>query len=73
MSSEEAINTVRQLYATGEESVVKIAEEVIDIALDKGMSVGLCYVSVLSCVVIPHSSLPLSVFFVPFSFIRFKR
>ncbi len=36
MSSEEAINTVRQLYATGEESVVKIAEEMIDIALDKG-------------------------------------
>lgn len=36
LSSEEAINTVRELYESGEDSVLKIAEEMLDISLDKG-------------------------------------
>lgn len=36
MTSEEAIETVRKLYSLGESSMVKIAEELIDQALEKG-------------------------------------
>ncbi len=36
MSSEEAVNTVRVLYETGEPEIKKIAEEMLDISLDKG-------------------------------------
>ncbi len=36
MSSEDAINTLRGLYATGERDIRKIAEEMLDISLDKG-------------------------------------
>lgn len=36
MSSEEAINLVREIYASGETNPLLIAEEMIDIALDKG-------------------------------------
>lgn len=36
MSSEAAVNSVRELYQSGEQSVLKIAEEMIDLALLKG-------------------------------------
>lgn len=36
MSSEEAVNTARRIFASGETSMVKIAEEMLDLALDKG-------------------------------------
>jgi len=36
LSTTEAINLVREIYEAGENSVVKIAEEVLDIALGKG-------------------------------------
>lgn len=36
MTSEEAVNTVREIYLSGEKEVLKIAEEMVDLALDKG-------------------------------------
>ncbi len=36
MTTEEAVNTVREIYQSGEQDVLKIAEEMIDLALDKG-------------------------------------
>jgi len=36
MSSEEAVNLIREIYASGETNPLLIAEEMIDIALDKG-------------------------------------
>lgn len=36
LSTTEAVNLVREIYDSGEKSVVKIAEEVLDIALAKG-------------------------------------
>lgn len=41
MSSEDAINTLRGLYATGERDIRKIAEEMLDISLDKGKPLAL--------------------------------
>lgn len=37
LSSEEAVDTIRELYRSGEKSMLKIAEEMVDIALDKGL------------------------------------
>ncbi len=37
MSTTEAVDLVREIYQSGEKSVEKIAEEMLDIALDKGM------------------------------------
>jgi len=36
MSTTEAVDLVREIYASGEQSVLKIAEELLDISLDKG-------------------------------------
>jgi hypothetical protein len=36
MTTAEAVNTVREIYSSGEKQVLKIAEEMLDIALDKG-------------------------------------
>lgn len=36
MSSEEAVNTVRRLFEAGESAMHKIAEEMLDLSLDKG-------------------------------------
>lgn len=36
MSSVEAVNTVREIYRSGESNSLMIAEEMIDLALDKG-------------------------------------
>lgn len=36
MSSTEAVNTVREIYRSGESNALLIAEEMIDLALDKG-------------------------------------
>lgn len=36
MTTEEAVNTVRDIYQSGEQDVLKIAEEMLDLALDKG-------------------------------------
>lgn len=38
MTTEEAVNTVREVYQSGEDNVLKIAEEMLDLALDKGRS-----------------------------------
>jgi hypothetical protein len=42
MSSEEAVNTVREIFQSGEPSILKAAEEMIDIALDKGEQFLIC-------------------------------
>ena len=36
MTTDEAVMQVRELYETGEKSVVKIAEEMLDVSLNKG-------------------------------------
>lgn len=36
MTSTEAVNTVREIYRSGESNALLIAEEMIDLALDKG-------------------------------------
>ncbi len=36
MSTSEAVDLVREIYASGEVSVKRMAEELLDIALDKG-------------------------------------
>lgn len=36
MTSDEAVNNVRRLYGCGEASVTKIAEEMVDLSLEKG-------------------------------------
>lgn len=36
MSSEEAINTAREIFLSGESDVLKVAEEMLDISLEKG-------------------------------------
>ena len=38
MSNNEAIDTIRNLFMTGEQSTEKIAEEMVDIALEKGLN-----------------------------------
>jgi hypothetical protein len=42
MTSEEAVNTVREIYLSGEKEVLKIAEEMVDLALDKGNYFPFC-------------------------------
>ncbi len=36
MSSEEAVNTAREILNSGERNMTLVAEEMIDLALDKG-------------------------------------
>lgn len=36
MTTEEAVNTVREIYLSGETNPLKVAEEMLDLALDKG-------------------------------------
>lgn len=36
MSTEEAVATIREIYASGEQDVLKVAEEMLDLSLDKG-------------------------------------
>jgi serine/threonine protein phosphatase PrpC len=37
MSNNEAIDMVRRIYQTGESSIKNVAEEMVDVALEKGM------------------------------------
>jgi len=36
MTTEEAVNTIREIYQSGEQDALKIAEEMLDLSLDKG-------------------------------------
>lgn len=36
MSTQEAVDLVREIFESGETSTVKVAEELLDISLDKG-------------------------------------
>lgn len=36
MSTSEAVDLVREIYASGEASVERMAEEMLDLSLDKG-------------------------------------
>lgn len=46
LSTEEAVNEVRRIYASGEKDAVKIAEEMLDISLERGSKDN------ISCVVV---------------------
>lgn len=46
MTTDEAVMQVRELYETGEKSVVKIAEEMLDVSLNKGEG-GVGYIVLL--------------------------
>jgi len=58
MSSEEAINTCREIFQSGEQSILKAAEEMIDIALDKGSkdNISTILVKLPGCVIGPESN-----------------
>jgi hypothetical protein len=53
MTTAEAVNAVREIYSSGEKQVLKIAEEMLDIALDKG---GFLSFSLLLLVVLTSTS-----------------